>query len=51
MEMAEIDISDENLRNLESIRNIVSVEEGHETSLDEVFQRVLRFYRRFVPYC
>lgn len=50
MDMAEIDISEENLRNLESIRHVMSVEEGQETSLDEVFQRVLRFYGKFVPY-
>lgn len=48
--MAEIDISEENLRNLEAIRNVIRVEEGQETSLDEAFQRVLRFYRKFVPY-
>jgi len=49
--MAGIDISEENLRNLKAIQNIISIEEGHNANLDEAVQRVLRFYRRFVPYC
>jgi len=48
--MAEIDISEENLRNLEAVRNVIRVEEGQETNMDEALQRVLGFYRKFVPY-
>jgi len=49
--MAGLDISEENLRNLNAIQNIISIEEGHNANLDEAVQRVLRFYRQFVPYC
>ena len=49
--MAGLDISEENLRNLKAIQNIISIEEGNNANLDEAFQRVLRFYRQFVPYC
>jgi hypothetical protein len=48
--MAEIDISEENLRNLEAIRNVINVEDECETSLDEALYRVLKFYGKFVPY-
>jgi hypothetical protein len=48
--MAEIDISDENLRNLEAIRDIINVEDGIETTLDAALCRVLKFYGKFVPY-
>ena len=48
--MAEIDISDKNLRNLEAIRDVINVEDGIETSLDEALYRVLKFYGKFVPY-
>ena len=51
MEMAEIDIADENLRNLEAIQNIILVEDGKETSLNQALARVLAFYQKFVPYC
>lgn len=50
MEMAEIDIADENLRSLEAIQNIILVEDGKETSLDEALARVVAFYRKFVPF-
>ena len=48
--MAGIDIAEENLRSLKAIQNVIEVEEGRETSLDEVLTRILAFYRRFVPY-
>lgn len=48
--MAEIKLSTENLRNLETIKNLMSVEEGRETGLDEALSRILDFYRLFVPY-
>lgn len=50
MDMAEIDIADENLRDLMAIQRVVLIEDGLESSLDEVLTRVLVFYRRFVPY-
>ena len=43
-------ISEENLRNLESIQDIIEVEEDNDVSLDETLSRVLKFYGRFVPY-
>jgi len=48
--MVEIDVAEENLRSLKAIQNIIKVEEGRETSLDEALTRILMFYRRFVPY-
>jgi len=51
MKMAEIDIADENIRNLKAIQNIIHVGDGRETSLNEALVRVLSFYRKFVPYC
>ena len=46
--MAKINISGEDLRNLKAIQHVITLEEGHETNLDEVLQRVLRFYRKNV---
>ena len=51
MEMAEIDIADENIRNLKAIQSLIIIEDGRETSLNEALVRVLSFYRKFVPYC
>jgi hypothetical protein len=48
--MAVINLSDENLRNLEKIRIIVRIEDGTDSNLDGVLARVLDFYRKFVPY-
>lgn len=48
--MAVINLSDENLRNLEKIQTIVRMEEGTDSNLDGVLARVLNFYRKFVPY-
>lgn len=48
--MAGINLSNENLRNLETIKNLISVEEGREAGLDEALSRILDFYRLFVPY-
>ncbi len=48
--MAVINLSDENLRNLEKIQTIVRMEEGTDSNLDGVLARVLDFYRKFVPY-
>ncbi|MCW3979768.1 MAG: hypothetical protein NWF12_08485 [Candidatus Bathyarchaeota archaeon] len=48
--MDEIKLSNENLRNPETIKNLMSVEEGREAGLDEALSRILDFYRLFVPY-
>jgi hypothetical protein len=48
--MVDEEISEDNLRKLESIRGVINVEEGDAVSLDEALSRVLRFYGRFVPY-
>lgn len=50
IEMAEIDIADENLRDLKAIQRVVLFEDELEASLDEILARVLGFYRKFVPY-
>ena len=43
-------ISNYNLKNIEDIREIIVVEEGKEVTIEETLNRVLRFYKRFVPY-
>jgi hypothetical protein len=48
--MVDEEISEDNLRKLESIRGVINVEEGEAVSLDEALSRVLSFYGRFVPY-
>lgn len=48
--MAIIDIAQENLMKLEQIRKVVYVEDGIDSSIDEILSRVLSFYRMFVPY-
>jgi hypothetical protein len=49
-DMAIIDIAQENLMKLEQIRKVVHVEDGVDSSIDEILSRVLSFYRMFVPY-
>jgi hypothetical protein len=48
--MVNKNIGEDNLKKLESIQSVISVEEGDEVSLDEALGRVLRFYEKFVPY-
>ena len=48
--MTQVDIADENLLKLTQIRDVVMVEDGLESSIDEVLACVLGFYRKFVPY-
>ena len=48
--MTQVDIADENLLKLTQIQEVVEVEDGLESSVDEVLARVLEFYRKFVPY-
>lgn len=49
-EMAVIDIAWDNLQKLEQIRNVVLMEDGVDSSLDEILSRVLKFYGKFVPF-
>jgi len=48
--MTQVDIADENLLKLTQIQEVVEIEDGLESSVDEVLARVLEFYRKFVPY-
>lgn len=48
--MVEKKISEVNLKKLESIQDVINVEEGEAVSLDETLSRVLKFYGNFVPY-
>jgi hypothetical protein len=43
-------MSEQNRKSLESIREIIEVEEEKTLTLDETLSRVLRHYRRFVPF-
>jgi hypothetical protein len=43
-------MSEQNRKSLESIREIIEVEEAKTLTLDETLSRVLRHYRRFVPF-
>lgn len=49
-DMAEIDIADENLAKLNRLQEIIRVEDGIESSVDETLARVLDFYNKFVLY-
>ncbi len=43
-------ISNINLKNIEDIREVIEAEEGKEVTAEETLDRVLIFYKRFVPY-
>jgi hypothetical protein len=43
-------VSEQNLKALNAIKEIIEVEEDREVSVDQVLSRVIRLYRRFVPY-
>ncbi|MFH2111053.1 MAG: hypothetical protein ABIJ47_07320 [Candidatus Bathyarchaeota archaeon] len=43
-------ISESNLVNLESIKEVILAEEGKNVSVDDALKRVLDFYKKFVPY-
>jgi hypothetical protein len=44
------EISEQNLRALESIKEIIEVEEEKKVTLDQTLTRVLSNYRRYVPF-
>ncbi|UCH57807.1 MAG: hypothetical protein JSV18_02570 [Candidatus Bathyarchaeota archaeon] len=48
--MAQINLTDENIRKLEQIQYLIVNEDGVNASMDETLARVLDFYRKFVPY-
>ncbi len=43
-------ISNIDLKNIEDIREVIEAEEGKEVTAEETLNRVLIFYKRFVPY-
>ena len=43
-------VSEQNLKALNAIKEIIEVEEDREVSVDQVLGRVIDLYRRFVPY-
>ena len=46
----DLELKTRNVEDLKLIQKIISVEEDHESSLDEVLARVLSLYKKFVPY-
>lgn len=48
--MEKREISERNLRALESIKEIIEVEEEKNVTLDQTLSKVLNHYRRFVPF-
>lgn len=48
--MKKREISEQNLRALESIREIIEIEEEKNVTLDQTLDRVLSNYRRYVPF-
>ncbi|MFP3951183.1 MAG: hypothetical protein ACLFVP_03455 [Candidatus Bathyarchaeia archaeon] len=43
-------ISGLNIENLRAIRGIIEVEDGREVTLNQALERVLDFYKKYVPY-
>jgi len=43
-------VSEQNLKALNAVKEIIEVEEDREVTVDQVLSRVISFYRRFVPY-
>lgn len=43
-------ISKRDLRSLESIKEIIEVEEERKVTLDQTLERVLNHYRRYIPF-
>ena len=39
-----------NLKNIEDIREVIEAEEGKVVTAEETLDRVMIFYKRFVPY-
>ena len=45
-----MEISNYNMKKIETIREVIETEEGKEITIEEALDRVLRFYSKFVPY-
>ena len=43
-------ISNVNLKHIKDIREVIKAEEGKEVTPEETLERVLRFYKKYVPY-
>ena len=43
-------ISNYNLKEIEDIREVIEAEEAKDVTIEETLDRVLRFYKKFVPY-
>ena len=43
-------LSNNNLREIEKLRTVIEVEEGKEVTVEETLDRVLSFYKKYVPY-
>ena len=43
-------VTSENMKALEKVREVMFVEEGKETSLNDALKRILEKYRVLVPY-
>ena len=48
--MRNMKISNYNLKKIEDIREVIETEEGKDVTVEETLDRVLRFYKKFVPY-
>jgi hypothetical protein len=43
-------VSEQNLKALEALIKVISIEEGRETSFDQALGRVIGYYRKAVPF-
>ena len=49
-DIRDLNLSQENIRDLKTIQRMYRIYEDEFLSVDEVLSRVLEFYRKFVPY-
>jgi histidyl-tRNA synthetase len=47
--MKRVKISEENIRNLKKLQNVINTYDGSDLSIDGAVKRLLDFYSRFVP--
>ncbi len=45
-----LELRRQNLKDLRTLQKVIFIEESKELTLDEVLNRILSFYRKFVPY-
>ena len=48
--MKTYEVSERNLRALKALAEVISIEEGRETSFDQTLGRVIEYYRKAVPF-